>query len=50
VRSMNRHLRKLPDSFDPQNRGPDQAVDDGTIGADQPTQGEADDGSPHEPG
>ena len=50
VRSMNRHLRKLPDSFDPQNPGPDQAVDDGTIGADQPTEGEADDRSPHEPG
>ena len=50
VRSMNRHLRKLPDSFDPQNPGPDQAVDDGTIGGDQPTQGEADDRSPHEPG
>jgi hypothetical protein len=50
VRSMNRHLRKLPDSFDPQNPGPDQAVDDGTIGADQPTQGEGEDRSPHEPG
>jgi hypothetical protein len=50
VRSMNRHLRKLPDSFDPQNPGPDQAVDDGTTGADQPTQGEPDDRSPHEPG
>jgi hypothetical protein len=50
VRSMNRHLRKLPDSFDPQNPAPDQAVDDGTIGADQPTQGDADDRSPHEPG
>ena len=50
VRSMNRHLRKLPDSFDPQNPGPDQAVDDGTIGTDGPTQGEADDRSPHEPG
>jgi hypothetical protein len=50
VRSMNRHLRKLPDSFDPQNPGPDQAVDDGTIGADQPTEGGADDRSPHEPG
>jgi hypothetical protein len=34
VRSMNRHLRKLPESFDPQNPGPDQAVDDGTIDAD----------------
>ena len=39
VRSMNRHLRKLPESFDPQNPDPDQAVDDGTI----------DDRSPHEP-
>jgi hypothetical protein len=49
VRSMNRHLRKLPDSFDPQTPAPDQAIDDGTIGADQPTQGDADDRFPHEP-
>jgi hypothetical protein len=49
VRSMNRHLRKLPESFDPQNPGPDQAVDDGTIGT-EPTQGHADDRPPHEPG
>jgi hypothetical protein len=39
VRSMNRHLKKLPESFDPRQPEPDQAVDDGTI--DQP---------PHEPG
>ena len=39
VRSMNRHLKKLPESFDRQHPEPDQAVDDGTI--DQP---------PHEPG
>ena len=39
VRSMNRHLKKLPESFDPQHPEPDQAADDGTI--DQP---------PHEPG
>ncbi|MDT5226449.1 MAG: hypothetical protein QOH94_242 [Mycobacterium sp.] len=39
VRSMNRHLKKLPESFDPQHPEADQAVDDGTI--DQP---------PHEPG
>ena len=38
VRSMNRHLNKLPESFDPGHPEPDQAVDDGTI--DQP---------PHEP-
>jgi hypothetical protein len=30
VWSMNRHLRKLPDSFDPDHPEPDQAVDDGT--------------------
>jgi hypothetical protein len=36
VRSMNRHLKKLPESFDPQHPEPDQAVDDGTI--DQPPQ------------
>jgi hypothetical protein len=38
VRSMNRHLNKLPESFDPQHPEPDQAVDDGTI-----------DPPPHEP-
>jgi len=38
VRSMNRHLKKLPESFDPRHPEADQAVDDGTI--DQP---------PHEP-
>jgi hypothetical protein len=36
VRSMNRHLKKLPESFDPQHPEPDQAADDGTI--DQPPQ------------
>jgi hypothetical protein len=50
VRSMNRHLRKLPESFDPQNPGPDQAVEDGTIGTDEPAQGHDDDRFPHEPG
>ncbi len=49
VRSMNRHLKKLPESFDPQNPGPDQAVDDGTIGADKPDQGHPDDRSHREP-
>ena len=49
VRSMNRHLRKLPESFDAQHPGPDQAVDDGTMGT-EPSQGQADDRSPHEPG
>ena len=44
VRSMNRHLKKLPESFDPQHPEPDQAVDDGTI------QQHPDDQPPHEPG
>ena len=44
VRSMNRHLKKLPESFDPQHPEPDQAVDDGTI------RQHPDDQPPHEPG
>lgn len=35
VRSMNRHLKKLPESFDRDNPVPDQAVDDGTVGVDK---------------
>lgn len=37
VWSMNRHLKRLPESFDPEHPEPDQAVDDGTVdlGADQ---------------
>ena len=30
VRSMNRHLKRLPESFDSENPEPDEAVDDGT--------------------
>ena len=29
--SMNRHLKKLPETFDPEHPEPDQAVDDGTV-------------------
>lgn len=38
IRSMNAHLRKLPETFDPEHPEPDQAVDDGTVGtsADKP--------------
>ena len=45
VRSMNRHLRKLPESFDPQHPEPDQAADEGTIRRDPDDQppGQADD-------
>lgn len=34
VWSMNRHLKRLPESFDPEHPEPDQAVDDGTVEAD----------------
>jgi hypothetical protein len=30
LRSMNRQLKKVPDTFDPQHPEPDQAADDGT--------------------
>ncbi|MDV3124198.1 hypothetical protein M1247_04680 [Mycobacterium sp. 21AC1] len=33
VWSMNRHLNRLPESFDPEHPEPDQAVDEGTVGA-----------------
>jgi len=32
VWSMNRHLKKLPERFDPSTPEPDQAADDGTVG------------------
>lgn len=47
VWSMNRHLRKLPESFDRDNPEPDQVTDDGTDGI----EGEADPGGTRrEPG
>jgi hypothetical protein len=46
VRSMNRHLAKLPESFDPDNPRPDQAADEGTVGVDPPADRN---GSAHEP-
>ena len=30
IRSMNRQLKKVPESFDPQHPEPDQAADEGT--------------------
>ncbi len=57
IRSMNRHLRKLPESFDPDNPEPDQAADDGTVGLasdttpDKPRDSPGQDGSSrHDPG
>ena len=32
VWSMNKHLKRLPESFDPEHPEPDQAVDEGTVG------------------
>jgi hypothetical protein len=53
VRSMNRHLRNLPDSFDTQNPAPDQApyqaAADGTIGTDEPMPRHPDGRLPDEP-
>jgi hypothetical protein len=52
VRSMNRHLRNLPDSFDPQHPALGQAADSGQSGAagvDRPTQGHPDGRLPDEP-
>ena len=55
VWSMNRHLRKLPESFDREHPEPDQAADEGTAdGADDGgvVENVADDhqGQPREPG
>jgi len=46
VRSMNKQLRKVPESFDRQHPEPDQAADDGTISVD----GEGDDEVPDRDG
>jgi hypothetical protein len=32
IRSMNRQLKKVPESFDRQNPRPDQTADEGTLG------------------
>ena len=51
VWSMNRHLRKLPESFDRENPGPDQAADEGTVGVDPDiTTDSPTDGTKREPG
>ncbi|HVQ97850.1 MAG TPA: hypothetical protein VMS16_03405 [Mycobacterium sp.] len=36
VRSMNRHLKKLPESFDREDPQQDQALDEGTVELDHP--------------
>ncbi|AKS32861.1 hypothetical protein [Mycolicibacterium goodii] len=41
VWSMNRHLRNLPESFDPDHPEPDQEADDGTVVIEPPENGTA---------
>ena len=38
LRSMNKQLKKVPESFDPQHPEPDQAADDGTDTQGRPEQ------------
>jgi hypothetical protein len=47
--SMNRHLKKLPESFDPDHPEPDQAADEGTVGESADSAPD-NDGSRGEPG
>jgi hypothetical protein len=46
LRSMNRQLKKVPDTFDPKHPEPDQAADEGTDAVDR----DEADGSPRAPG
>ena len=47
--SMNRHLKKLPESFEKDNPEQDQAVDGGTVGG-KPDTAPDSESSPREPG
>jgi hypothetical protein len=49
VWSMNRQLKKLPESFDRDNPETDQAVDEGTVDV-HPDDAADQGGKPHEPG
>ncbi len=48
IRSMNRQLRKVPDSFDTKHPEPDQAADEGTDTVEDPS--ERGNGSERRPG
>ncbi len=52
VRSMNKHLRKLPKSFDAERPEPDRAADEGAVDPDSPADGTTPDpgGTRREPG
>ncbi|MEB4211982.1 hypothetical protein [Mycobacterium sp. 94-17] len=50
LRSMNRQLKKVPESFDPKHPEPDQAADEGTDAVEQGDAPDRTDGSPRSPG
>lgn len=50
LRSMNRQLKKVPESFDPKHPEPDQAADEGTDAVDPESTPDQTDGSPRAPG
>lgn len=52
LRSMNKQLKKVPESFDPKHPEPDQAADEGTDAVDEADGASPDraDGSEREPG
>jgi hypothetical protein len=52
LRSMNRQLKKVPDTFDPQHPEPDQAADEGTdvVGGSSEESPEQANGSPRPQG
>lgn len=50
IRSMNRQLKKVPDSFDPKHPEPDQAADEGTDAAGPTGAPDEGDGSPRSSG
>ncbi|OSC23951.1 hypothetical protein B8W69_22245 [Mycobacterium vulneris] len=50
LRSMNRQLKKVPESFDPKHPEPDQAADEGTDAVDRDGAPDQADGSPGSPG
>ncbi|TVS84945.1 hypothetical protein [Mycobacterium helveticum] len=49
LRSMNRQLKKVPESFDPEHPAPDQAADEGTDTV-EPSTDEETGGATHPPG
>jgi hypothetical protein len=50
LRSMNRQLKKVPESFDPKHPEPDQAADEGTDSVDRDGPPDQADGSRRAPG